>query len=256
MLSRGCFRIGFIVLLMWAGAAYALSDAARKKGFVELSEADSTIIIVPRYATDQNFLGTPVDGYKKQTVVVLKEVAQAFKLVQAEFKKAGYCMVVYDAYRPQRAVDHFMRWIVDATDQKAKAQYYPRVDKSKAAELGYIAPRSGHTRGSRVDVTLIKDGKQPHAIMEKSRKLSDGFTITYLDDGTIDMGSSFDLFDEASHTESALVDKQAHERRMYLKSVMEKHGFEFYENEWWHFSYIKEPYAADQDSSYFDFVIE
>lgn len=249
-----CGKMFVFLCLLFMQDCYALSDEARSKGFVELPEIDPSIIIVPRYSTPENFMGVVVDGYKKQTVVVLKEVALALKQAQIELKKDGYCMVVYDAYRPQQAVDHFMRWI-EQPDEKHKADYYPRVDKSIMVSSGYIIKRSGHSRGSRVDLTIIKDGKIPHALVHKKRKLSDGFEIMYLDDGTVDMGSSFDLFDQASWTESTLVPPAAQERRRYLKSVLEKYGFEGYDKEWWHFSYINEPYSAKLESSYFYFPI-
>jgi zinc D-Ala-D-Ala dipeptidase len=243
-------------ILTSCGQCFALSDYARSKGFVELSEVDPTILISPRYATSDNFIGTPIDGYRKSTVVMLKQTAQALKAAQAAFKKDGYCLVVYDAYRPQQAVDHFIRWIDNAVDCTNKAQYYPRVDKANMIAQGYISKRSGHSRGSRIDLTIIKEGQRVHPIVAKTRKLADGYTLMFLDDGTVDMGSSFDLFDEASHTASTLVTVPVHKMRMYLKSVMEKYGFENYDKEWWHFSLNNEPYPADQESSSFNFPLE
>lgn len=246
----------FFVLLSHFIGSFALSDFARSKGFVCLDEIDPTIQRSLRYFTEENFLGTRVDGYKTDRVVLLKEVALALKEVQKDFKKDGYCLVVYDAYRPQKAVDHFVRWTQDTQDQKKKSQYYPRADKDKFFELGYIAKRSGHSLGSRVDLTIIKKGKKPHAIVEKKRKLIDGFEIIYLDDGTIDMGSSFDLYDQASHISGNLITKKQKASRDYLQDVMQRHGFIAYPNEWWHFNIVNEPYSANLDSSYFDFDIE
>ena len=234
----------------------ALTEEVRAKGFVYLSEVDPTIIISLRYTTNENFLGVPVEGYKKPVVILTNEAAQALKKAQAEFKKDGYCLVVYDAYRPQQAVDHFMRWSENIKDQAKKSQYYPRIDKAKVFELGYVAKRSGHSRCSTVDITIIKNGKLPHAIKEKSRKLLDGYTIKFLDDGTIDMGSSFDLFDIASHYENNLIKGKFKKLRTYLKNIMEKCGFKNYAEEWWHFTLKNEPFPADQDSSYFNFAIE
>ncbi len=225
-------------------------------GFVDLSEVDPTILVSLRYITSENFLGTPVDGYKKSCILLTKEAAEALKAVQEEVKKDGYCLVVYDAYRPQQAVDHFVRWSEDVTDQKKKAQYYPRVDKAQTFELGYIEKRSGHSRGSTVDLTIIKDGKVPHKIVTRNITLLDGFMIKYLDDGTVNMGSSFDLFDLASHYENNLIKPLYQKRRLYLKNVMDKYGFKNYAEEWWHFTLRNEPYPADQDSSYLNFPIE
>lgn len=242
--------------LLVVGLCNALSPEARAKGFVYLHEVDPTILISPRYYSNENFLGTRVDGYHKPVIVITRQAAEALKNVQADLKKDGYSLVVYDGYRPQRAVNHFVRWSEDVTDQLRKYQYYPRVDKAKVFELGYVARRSGHSRGSTIDLTLIKDGQQLGEIKEEKRTLLDGYTITLLDDGTVDMGASFDLFDKASHIENDLVAQQFKERRTYLRTVMQKHGFKPYAEEWWHFTLKNEPFPADQDSSYFDFEIE
>ncbi len=238
------------------GFIYGITQEAREKGFIELHECDDSIETSLRYFSNENFVGKPVDGYKKSTVVLTKEAANALKKVQEELKKNGYCLVIYDAYRPQQAVNNFIQWSQDQTDQVKKDEYYPRVDKAKVFELGYVAKRSGHSRGSTIDLTIIKEGQKVHSIEKQDRTLKDGFTITFLDDGTVDMGSSFDLFDTASHTENELIDAKAKENRAYLKSVMEKHGFRNYDQEWWHFTLVNEPYPANQDSSYFDFAIE
>lgn len=237
-------------------SCFALSDDARGHGFVYLHEVDPTIVTSPRYYSDHNFVGMRVDGYKKPVVIMTLQAAQALKKVQEEVKKDGYCLVVYDAYRPQRAVNHFMRWSKEQQDQSKKDQYYPRVDKSKVFELGYVAARSGHSRGSTIDLTLKKIDSPMHAVNEKKRALIDGFSILFLDDGTVDMGSSFDLFDKASHSENDLIATAHKELRTYFKAVMEKHGFKNYCQEWWHFTLKNEPYPADQDSSYFDFEVE
>ena len=142
------------------------------------------------------------------------------------------------------------------TIQLKKEYYFPRVDKAKVFELGYVSKRSGHSRGSTVDLTLIEYGKALHKVQALKRTLLDGSKIQFLDDGTVDMGSSFDLFDPASHFENNLIEETFKKRRAYLKAVMEKHGFKNYANEWWHFTLKNEPYPADQDNSYFNFTIE
>ena len=236
--------------------SYAIPQYARDKGFVYLNEVDPTILVSLRYYGSENFVGKSVDGYKKPVLILTRQAAESLKKVQEAVKKDGYCLVVYDAYRPQQAVNNFVRWSEDIQDQVKESQYYPRVEKAKAFDLGYIAKRSGHTRGSTVDLTIIKDGEALHEIEEKDRVLLGGYTIKFLDDGTVDMGSSFDLFDVASHSRNDLIDKQFQARRDYLKSIMEQHGFKSYSNEWWHFNMTNEPFPADQDSSYFDFPIE
>jgi zinc D-Ala-D-Ala dipeptidase len=237
-------------------AIFALTDQERSKGFVYLHEIDPTILVSLRYKSNENFLGKPVEGYKAAVVIMTKQAAQALKKVQKEVKKDGYSLVVYDAYRPQQAVDSFVKWSQDLQDQSKKSYYYPRVDKNKVFDLGYIAKKSGHSRGSTVDLTLIKNGKNLSSIQVKKRTLLDGYTIELLDDGTVDMGSSFDLFDTASHSENDLIDKKYKKRRNYLKTVMEKQGFKNYPKEWWHFNLQNEPFTGDQASSYFNFCVE
>jgi D-alanyl-D-alanine dipeptidase len=185
-----------------------------------------------------------------------KDAALALKNAQAEFKKRGYCIVVYDSYRSQESVDNFMRWSKDINDQCKKDEYYPRVDKAKVFELGYVAARSGHSRGSTIDMTIIKDGQELHEIKVSERKLKDGFTVKYLDDGTEDMGTSFDLFDEASHTDSKLIKRKCREKTKFFKSVLEKCNFANYDQEWWHYTLKNEPFAKDQDKSYHGFSVE
>ena len=236
--------------------SYTLSPQARAQGFVYLHEVDPTILVSLRYHSNENFVGKPVDGYKGSAVILTKQTAEALKKVQETVKKDGYCLVIYDAYRPQQAVNHFMLWSEDVKDQGKKTQYYPRVNKADVFELGYIAKRSGHSRGSTVDLTLIKDGEKLHEVIEKPRTLLDGYTITFLDDGTLDMGSSFDLFDVASHFENNVVAKHYKTLRTYLKNTMEKHGFKNYAEEWWHFTLKSEPFPATKDSSYFNFPVE
>lgn len=234
----------------------ALSPTHRAQGFVYLEEVDPTIITSLRYTTSENFVGAPLDGYTKSRTVLTKQAALALKAVQAHIKKDGYSLVVYDAYRPQQASNHFVRWADAGNEQLKKGYYYPRVDKAGIFELGYVGPRSSHSRGSTIDLTLIEDGKAVHAIRPFKRTLRDGSVITVLDDGTLDMGSSFDLFDVASHFENNLIEEPFKKRRAYLKMIMEKHGFKPYEKEWWHFTLRDEPYPADKDESYFNFVIE
>jgi D-alanyl-D-alanine dipeptidase len=244
------------VLVSSIQLSFTLSKEARLKGFVYLHEVDPTIIVSLRYATCENFVGKPVDGYNRSVAIMTKQAAEALKKVQEEVNKDGYCLILYDAYRPQQAVDHFVKWSSDINDQLKKAQYYPRVNKADVFELGYVAKRSGHSRGSTVDLSLIKNGQSVHGIKEKKRKLLDGYIIKILDNGTVDIGSSFDLFDTASHYDSNLIKNKFKKLRAYLKNVMEKHGFANYSNEWWHFTLKNEPFPADQDESYFNFVVE
>jgi D-alanyl-D-alanine dipeptidase len=232
-----------------------MPQEALEKGFVNLVAEVPSIQVSLRYNSPENFVGKPVDGYKENIVLVTKPTADAIKKVQEALNKDGYGLVIYDAYRPQQAVDNFMRWSKDSNDQVKKDQYYPRVDKKDVFKLGYVAEKSGHSRGSTIDLTIIKLGNNVQPITEEKRTLKDGFEITYLNDGTVDMGSSFDLFDEASHYKNKLISQEHQERRDYLKNVMERHGFKNYAEEWWHFTLAHEPYKNDKESSYFNFPV-
>ena len=214
-------------------------------GFVYLDKIDSSIIQSQRYNSNDNFVGQPIDGYKSGRVVLTVKASKAQDLL----KQKGYIIVVYDGYRPQTAVNNFLAWRKNSQDVKMKADYYPRVDKAKVFELGYVAKQSGHSRGSTVDMSIIPADQNLHTIKRQKRLLSDGFEILFLDDGTIDMGSSFDLFDKASHQTNDLISPKHQELRNFLKEIMENCGFENYEEEWWHFTLKNEPFPE----TYFDF---
>lgn len=249
------FFILIFILMVPTPWCCALIKCARDKGFVYLHEIDPTIQVSMRYGSVENFVGRVIDGYKRPVAILTKQAATALAKVQQEVQKDGYSLVVYDAYRPQKAVRHFMRWAGDNADQTKKHQYYGRVDKQHVFELGYVAKRSAHSRGSTVDITLIKKDKSVHAIVSFERTLRDGHKILVLDDGTVDMGSSFDLFDQASHYENNLLPNDQKKMRVYLKTVMEKHGFVGCSQEWWHFTLRHEPFAQDNPHSYFDFDV-
>ena len=157
-------------------------------------------------------------------------------------------------YRSLKSVDHFVRWSEDSADpQRKKAFYYPRTAKEKAFELGYIARQSGHTRGSTVDLTLISLGQRVRPTIDaQERILADGSKIFFLDDGSVDMGSSFDLFDEVSFTHTPLITDEQQQRRLFFKDLMENAGFKNYAKEWWHFTLVNEPFP----STYFDFDVQ
>ncbi|MBM3886841.1 M15 family metallopeptidase, partial [Candidatus Dependentiae bacterium] len=205
-----------------------------------------------RYFSSENFVGSSIDGYKTSRIIMTKPTAEALSKVQKELLSEGYSLVVYDAYRPQKAVNHFVRWGNNEADIKMKAQYYPNVDKKAVFDLGYVATKSGHSRGSTVDLTIIRVGEKLKIPTFQLRSFETAQAIPFLDDGTVDMGSSFDLFDEASHHESTKIPEKYHTWRRYLRKKMEKYGFKIYQDEWWHYTLINEPFPA----TYFDFDIE
>lgn len=183
-----------------------------------------------RYASKENFMGRVVNGYESPKVVLTKKALSALKRAQSEFKQLGYGIKVFDAYRPQRAVDDFMQWIKAENDTVMKQKYYPQLDKKKLVPQGYIAEKSGHSRGSTLDLTLIYlDGEN------KGQE--------------VDMGGEWDYFGKRSNydfPEISLIEK---ENRALLKKIMIKYGFLPYAEEWWHFTLAKEPFP----NMYFDF---
>lgn len=213
-----------IVLLCWSTLGWALPP-----GFVDVKKAVPGVVVELRYATPNNFLGTPVDGYESSRAVISEPAAQALARVQADLKVFGLGLKIFDAYRPQRAVDHFVRWARDPGDTRNKAQYYPDVDKRDLFKLDYIAERSGHSRGSTVDLTLV----------------------SLTDAQELDMGSGFDFFGVESWPDHPTLSTQQRANRMLLQQVMTRHGFKPYPKEWWHFTLIDEPYP----DTYFDFVV-
>ncbi|WP_032113316.1 M15 family metallopeptidase [Candidatus Paracaedibacter symbiosus] len=226
-------------------------QAELPEGFVFLKDIDPKIIESPRYYSDQNFLGKPVPGYTTPRVICTQEAGEKLKVAHEALNKRGYRLVVYDGYRPQRAVNEFMRWSQDEKDQLAKRLYYPSVDKIDVFKLGYVAEKSGHSRGSTFDLTIIKDGQQLKPLTISFRQLANGESIPFLDDNTEDMGSSFDLFHNVSHHDSKLVNVEKLEKRKFLRDVMKQCGFKEYPYEWWHYTLENEPYPE----TYFDFIV-
>ena len=200
------------------------------EGFVYLDELIEDCIIDAKYAGTDNFMGRPADGYEQPLVVASREVAEGCVKAAEILRKQGYLLKVYDAYRPQRAVRRFVEWVHEAEDTRTKAAHYPNVERARMIELGYIAARSGHSRGSTVDLTLYR-----------------------LDTGALlEMGGDFDLMDVRSHHGAPGISPEAAQNRAHLKELMGSCGFAPYENEWWHYRLENEPYP----DTYFDFPIE
>ena len=183
-----------------------------------------------RYAGNDNFLGRPVDGYQAPACLLSRDSLQALTQAQEHAQKIGLTLLVYDCYRPQRAVDDIIRWIQSDVPQTTKERYYPNVKKEDLIAQGYIASQSGHSRGSAIDLTLAD--------------VSTGEPI--------DMGTSWDFFDPSSHTDSVAVSNDARQNRRALKGMMEAAGFRAYYAEWWHFTLIDEP----NPNIYFNRVIK
>lgn len=200
------------------------------QGFSYVKDIAPTITTELSYFSNANFVGMKIDGYKEDILITSTAAAKALKNVQRELLKKGLGLKVFDAYRPQQAVNHFVRWARVINDTLMKRRYYPNVEKKNLFKLGYIASKSGHSRGSSVDLTIID----------------------FITKKELDMGSPFDFFGEISHiTNENLTTKQIENRTM-LQKVMQKYGFRPYKNEWWHFTLNKEPFP----NTYFDFKIK
>ena len=199
------------------------------EGFVYLSDICPEAIEDIRYFTDNNFMGCPVNGYLAPRAILTEQAAKAVKKAAQKAKCNGMRLKIYDCYRPQRAVDHFVRWAEDVQDQKNKALYYPDVNKADVFELGFIAKRSGHSRGSTVDLTLVDESGQE-----------------------LDMGGRFDYFGELSHPDYTGVSTEQFQNRMLLREIMVSSGFVPLKEEWWHFTLKNEPFA----DRYFDFEVK
>jgi D-alanyl-D-alanine dipeptidase len=199
------------------------------EGFIYVENVIPDITVELRYHTSNNFVGTPIDGYQANTLILTKEAADALKRVQDELENQNLCLKVYDGYRPQQAVNHFMHWAGNLNDTLNKKIFYPNVDKKNLFIEAYIATRSGHSRGSTIDLTII-DGNTGKAL---------------------DMGSPYDYFGEESWVNFEGITDQQKANRELLQKVMLKYGFRYYPKEWWHFTLIQEPFPE----TYFDFVI-
>ena len=178
----------------------------------ELVEFNEAILDI-RYASENNFVGEKIEGYYSAKCLLTLQAARALHKVAQVLQKEGRKLHIYDCYRPQRAVNHFIRWAKDINNTQTKASYYPRVKKGELFKRGYIAAHSGHSRGSTIDLAI--DG--------------------------MDFGSPFDFFDEKSHTTCKDVSKKAQNNRAYLQKLMQMHGFVGLKQEWWHFRLKDEP---------------
>jgi len=223
---KGASLLLLLILLLLVGTV----EAELPEGFVYADEKIPNIRIDARYYGSDNFLGTRVRGYNAPRVVLSLEAAEALAGVQRDLNAFGLGLLLFDGYRPSPAVAHFVEWARDLADTSRKREYYPDVQKSELFKRGYIASKSGHSRGSTVDLTLTD--------------LSTGQPL--------DMGSGFDLFSPKSHIDNLDLPPQALANRALLHYMMKKHGFRALREEWWHFTLNGEPYP----DNYFSFPVE
>ena len=236
-----------ILLLITAILACACTNAQIKleedsSRFVAITDVVPDVILEIRYFGTYNFVGKRIDGYLAPTAWLTREAADSLKAVSDDLIKQGYRLKIFDAYRPQCAVDHFMRWGADVKDTLMRRYFYPNIDRSRLFELGYIAKKSGHTRGSTVDLTLFDMNTEKE----------------------VDMGGTFDWFGKESHPDCGgnpdtgeyrqndTLTAAQFANRMILRRAMLKHGFKPYDSEWWHFTLRNEPYP----DTYFTFPVK
>jgi D-alanyl-D-alanine dipeptidase len=226
MVVMGRLR-GHAITALLASAALACASG-RSPQLVDAGALTPTLLLDLRYANANNFVGEPIDGYEAARCLLSEPAARALSAVQADLARVHLGLVVWDCYRPQRAVDQFLRWTLAPADPVLAARYFPNVAKSELIAQGYIAQRSGHSRASSVDVGLVQ--------------LAGG--------ALLDLGTPFDFFDPRSAVD-AHVPEPARANRARLAEAMERHGFVAYPPEWWHFTLAQEPYP----DRYFDLPV-
>lgn len=210
----------------------ASAVTAKDAGMVDIRDLVPAMDLDMRYAGSDNFVGAPVDGYQAPRCFLKEPAAQALAQVERDLRRDHLRLRLYDCYRPARAVRHFVAWAGDPGDQRTKPRYYPNLDKREL--LGdYISPTSGHSRGATLDLTLLQcDADNAHCV-------------------PLDMGTTFDFFDPAAHTDSPQAGAAQHHNRLRLRAAMEQAGFRNYPLEWWHYTLAPEP----APTVFYDFVI-
>ena len=215
----------FLISCTWT----CTSQNRLPKGFDYVHDIIPDIQLELRYFGNDNFIGKPIDGYKKNVAIMSTEAITALKNVQDELKQYNLSIKIFDGYRPQTAVNHFVRWAKQLNDTVNKQKFYPKVRKEHLFEVGYISSKSGHTRGSTIDMTFVD----------------------IITGEELDMGSPWDFFGSESWVANLELTAQQRANRMLLQTIMRKHGFKYYTKEWWHFTLKNEPFP----DTYFDFPV-
>ena len=249
-IMRRVLPLMFVVFLFFVSytpdvlVCKAAASAEDSSGFVDLLEFVPDAILEIRYYSEYNFVGSRIAGYEEPCALITRDAAEALKAVSDDLIKQGFKLIIYDAYRPQKAVDHFMEWAEDLDDTRMKPYFFPELDKDVLFEQGYIASRSGHSKGSTVDLTL--------------------YDIAACKE--VDMGGTFDYFGQRSHPDwcgdpdtgeyvgaigEGEISEEQFNKRMILRNAMIKHGFRPIDTEWWHFTLEEEPYP----DTYFNFPV-
>ncbi|MBR4356255.1 MAG: M15 family metallopeptidase [Elusimicrobiaceae bacterium] len=218
----------FVLVVSCAMLIWADKISYDRADFAEISTAIDDAVYDIRYYSAYNFTGHRIQGYKAPRAYMTKKALAALAKAADDLRDQGYRILIWDTYRPQKAVDDFVAWINDPNDPGDKT-FYPTLEKSNLLEGNYIMAKSGHSRGSTVDLTLIKK-----------------------DGSFVDMGGTFDLFSEISHPDYKKLSKKQKKNREILRKAMEKAGFQGIDSEWWHFTLKDEPYK----DTYFNFDVK
>jgi zinc D-Ala-D-Ala dipeptidase len=256
VLRRGAALTLFLASLVAAPAPAAAAEAPAAPGraaFVDLATADPTILHDIRYATAHNFVGRAIRGYQEPRCLLSRRAATALTKVQSAVRAHGFSLKVYDCYRPRRAVSDFADWAGDRADTRMKREFYPRVGKATLFDDGYLAHRSGHSRGSTVDLTLVRLPAAPARPYVRGESLVPCYApySRRFPDNSLDMGTGYDCFDTLATTLDPRVTGKPRANRLLLRAVMTRGGFTNYSHEWWHYTLNDEPYP----STYFDFPV-
>jgi D-alanyl-D-alanine dipeptidase len=247
-------RIGIAVALLIVSNATLSGAQSLPTGFVYLRDVDASIVQDIRYAGAHNFVGRPIAGYEAGECVLTGKAARALGVVQAALATRQLSLIVWDCYRPARAVADFWRWSLNAADDRMRPEFYPRIDKSRLFALGYIAKRSGHSRGSTVDLGIAPAGLTAAPAYDPTAAPRPCLAPAgrRVDEGAVDLGTSYDCMDAFAATDHQAVGKTAIENRRLLQTLMVRAGFAPYAKEWWHFQLGNEPFPGQV----FDFPIK
>lgn len=235
-----------------------LAHGAIPADFVEIRSVNKTIEVEARYASDWNFIGRPAAGYLANKCYLTKKAALALSKVQKLLRKKNLGLLAFDCFRPARAVADFVAWTKNTKDSDMKPIFYPDEPKESLIERGYIADRSGHSRGSTIDLTIIdtrrlKPPAKAWPLLQFREEKTDCRSQSNISSTSqLDMGTMFDCFSVLANTLNPEISITAKSNRKILLDAMESSGFSNYEKEWWHFTLKDEPFK----DAYFDFPIE
>lgn len=254
-------KFWFLLSFFVCSVSFADNVVESKSGIVQTKPDDfvNLVTVIPeaqfdmRYYGAHNFVGTRIDGYEKPVCLLTKNAALQLKQVEDKLLPMGLTLKLYDCYRPQRAVNHFAKWATDINDTKMKTEFYPTVDKRNLFKEDYIAYKSGHSRGSTMDLTIVPVGsKIPHVDSSKKYASCTSSIDKRSPDNSLDFGTGFDCFSPIAHPSYQNISSQAKANRLLLNILMKDAGFRAIDSEWWHFTLINEPYP----DTYFNFSVD